>query len=179
LALPQPDCSKESSYKPYKIVVIGALGPHKGSGLLVEIAANVRKNRLPIEFTLVGYSDRDEQLTAQGVQITGKYQERDLHMLLAKQKTDICFFPAVWPETFSYTLSEVMRAGFYPIAFDIGAIASRIKASGIGHLLPLELMLDPEAVAHELHSLLPKLQGTSVIYEASTYDDVIKNYYEL
>jgi hypothetical protein len=37
-----------------------------------------------------------------------------------------------WPETFSYTLTEAVQAGFLPLVPDIGAPAERVKAAGFG-----------------------------------------------
>jgi glycosyltransferase involved in cell wall biosynthesis len=42
----------------------------------------------------------------------------------------------VWPETFSYTLSEAWRLGLYPVALDIGAPAERIREIRAGTIVP-------------------------------------------
>ena len=55
--------------------------------------------------------------------------------------------PSVWPETYSYTLSIALQAGLPVAAFDIGAIARRIRAfePSDGHCLyNLELAKMPD-----------------------------------
>ena len=53
-----------------------------------------------------------------------------------------------WPETYSYTLSLALQAGRPVCAFDIGAIARRLRDIGEDEqLLPLEMQDFP----HELN----------------------------
>jgi len=47
-----------------------------------------------------------------------------------------------WPETYSYTLSEVVRFGFIPLVPDIGAPAERVRASGFGVVFSFPIDLD-------------------------------------
>ena len=50
------------------------------------------------------------------------------------------WLPSVWPETYSYTLSIALQAGLPVAAFDIGAIARRLREVGLGDsLLPLSM----------------------------------------
>ena len=46
--------------------------------------------------------------------------------LLAWLKPDLVWFPAQWPETYSYTLSAVLQAGLPLVAPDIGAFGERV-----------------------------------------------------
>ena len=52
----------------------------------------------------------------------------------------------MWPETYSYTLSEAVLAGLYPVTFDLGAPAERMAAWGYGQCLPVDLMRDPAGI---------------------------------
>jgi len=47
--------------------------------------------------------------------------------------------PSIWPETYSYVLSEYYRHGLHPVVFDIGAQSERVKASGYGTVLPMHI----------------------------------------
>jgi hypothetical protein len=49
------------------------------------------------------------------------------------------FLPSIWPETWCFALSEAWQAGLFTIAFDLGAQAARIRATGRGAVLPLGL----------------------------------------
>ncbi len=44
---------------------------------------------------------------------------------------------SMWPETYSYTLSESLIAEIPVITFDLGAIAERVKAIDAGWIFPI------------------------------------------
>ena len=77
---------------------------NKGSTLLFETAMAARDLGLPLEFVVVGFTDRDPALLRLG----NVYHHRPLsrgpgwRALLAADAT-LAWFPAVWPETPSYT----------------------------------------------------------------------------
>jgi FkbM family methyltransferase len=135
--------------QPLRVAVIGAIGPHKGAHVLEACARHAREAGLPLHFTVVGYTDRDDALRDLGVAITGRYGEDELPGLLTGNGGEpyhLAFLPAVWPETYSYTLSEAVLAGLYPVAFDLGAPAERMAAWEYGLCLPVDLMRDPAAI---------------------------------
>ncbi|MGJ3522737.1 FkbM family methyltransferase [Nitratidesulfovibrio sp. D1] len=135
--------------EPLRVAVIGAIGPHKGSHVLEDCARHAREAGLPLHFTVVGYTDRDDTLRELGVTITGRYGADELPGLLAANGGEpyhLAFLPAVWPETYSYTLSEAVLAGLYPVTFDLGAPAERMAAWGYGLRLATDLMRDPAAI---------------------------------
>jgi len=57
--------------------------------------------------------------------------------LLRREQPDLVFLPSVWPETWCYALDHALSAGLQIAAFDIGAIAERLRAVGSQSLLPL------------------------------------------
>ncbi|WP_275786203.1 glycosyltransferase [Pararhizobium gei] len=136
------------------IALIGAIGPHKGSNVLLALAKDAQERGLPIDFSVVGHTNQDDALKQYGVKITGRYySEEDAVEQLAELAPDFAFIPSVWPETYCYTLSLAFHMGIEPLAFDLGAQAERIKASGTGHCLPTKLINDPVALADHLLTL--------------------------
>lgn len=122
---------------PFRVAVIGAIGPHKGAELLMRCAKYALKQELPLRFVVIGYTDRDPAFAAlPNVEITGRYGPDDLADLVEGTGCTAALFLSVWPETFSYTLSEAWRTGLHPIALDIGAPAERIRETGHGTLVP-------------------------------------------
>jgi glycosyltransferase involved in cell wall biosynthesis len=120
------------------VAVIGAIGLHKGAAVLLDCAIDAAERDLPIEFHVVGYTDRDKDLISTGrVKITGPYAEEDLQDKLKSARCQIAWLPSVWPETYCYTLSSAIQGQLYPLAFDLGAIAERIRALDWGDLLPV------------------------------------------
>jgi glycosyltransferase involved in cell wall biosynthesis len=131
---------KPTSVGNVRVVVIGALGDHKGYRVLLECARNARARRLALEFVVVGYSQNDAPLLKTGkVFITGAYQAHELPYLLRRERPHLAFIASVWPETWCYAVDEAHAAGIPVVAFDIGGVAERLHNHNIGPLLPLGL----------------------------------------
>ena len=110
-----------------KVLVIGALSPMKGADLLEKTALDARHRNLPIDFILLGYCYRDMVTTPySNLTVVGAYQEADLTRLIAECQPDIAWFPSLWPETYSYTLSAAIQAGLPIVAPNIGAFQERL-----------------------------------------------------
>ncbi len=124
-----------------RVAVLGGIGPEKGFDVLLHCVRDARARALPIRFTVIGHTLDDERLLEAGpVFITGAYRSDDeLAGLIAEEQPLLVFLPSIWPETWSYTLSHAWAAGLTVVAFDIGAMAERIRARGHGFLLPLGL----------------------------------------
>lgn len=123
-----------------RILLIGAIGPEKGYDLLLRLARHVASVGLPLRFCIVGFTCDDSRLLETGVvEITGRYAENELTSLIRMQRCDWGFLPAVWPETWSYVLTEFWRHECPVVTFDIGAPAERIRTVGGGLVIPLHL----------------------------------------
>ena len=115
------------------IILLGGIGPHKGSEKLLEIARLARLTHPHLTFSVIGHTDIDDALEAVGnVRISGQYKKPELRTLLDQERGRIALFLHIWPETYSYTLSEALEAGLFPIVPDIGAPAERIRANRCG-----------------------------------------------
>jgi glycosyltransferase involved in cell wall biosynthesis len=131
----QPEVAED---EPLRIVVIGAIGRMKGYDILLACARDAKKRRLPLEFILLGYSMDDARLVQAGVSVTGRYLELEALEKLGALSPHVVWLPSIWPETYSYTLSLALKAGYPVYAFDLGAIARRLRALGLGSgLIPL------------------------------------------
>jgi GT2 family glycosyltransferase/2-polyprenyl-3-methyl-5-hydroxy-6-metoxy-1,4-benzoquinol methylase/glycosyltransferase involved in cell wall biosynthesis len=111
-----------------KVVVIGALSPIKGADVLEDVATLAARESAPLDFHLLGFAYRS--LRAQpGARLTvhGQYDEADLPRLLDQLQPDLVWFPAQWPETYSYTLSACLERGLPVVATDLGAFAERLS----------------------------------------------------
>ncbi|MBV9078561.1 MAG: glycosyltransferase, partial [Methylobacteriaceae bacterium] len=119
-----------------RVAVVGAIGFHKGFDLLVRLAERAAHDRAPFYLRVIGYTPDNAQLTRlPNADVTGPYASGELPALLDAFDPDFVFFSSVWPETYSYVLSEVWAAGYPVVAFDLGAPAERIRALGGGVLL--------------------------------------------
>jgi GT2 family glycosyltransferase len=123
-----------------RVAVIGGIGPAKGYDILLECGRDARRRNLGLEFFIAGASADDAPLLATGrIFITGAYAEGEATALIRGLAADLAFLPSIWPETWCFALSEAWRAGLYTLAFDLGAQAARIRATGRGAVLPLGL----------------------------------------
>ncbi|MGW5837767.1 glycosyltransferase [Methylorubrum extorquens] len=139
--------------KQKKVAVIGAIGPHKGSGLLLRIAADAHTRQLPLRFKLYGYSDRRELNQFSSIEITGKYLEDEISSMLLSDRPDLVLLPSIWPETYCYTLDIAFKTMIHPVVFDIGAQAARVHQAQFGTVVPLSFNLRPSAFNDFLMSL--------------------------
>ncbi len=123
-----------------QIAVIGAVAAHKGAKLLLALAKRARLLRPELRFRLIGHSDCDWELRGVGnVTIHGPYAAAEIGALLAATHAATALFLPIWPETFSYTLSEAVAAGLMPVVPDMGAPAERLLKAGGGVIVPLPL----------------------------------------
>jgi GT2 family glycosyltransferase/glycosyltransferase involved in cell wall biosynthesis len=121
-----------------RVLVPGAIGTPKGFAVLTACAQDAAARDLELEFVVIGYTRDDAALRATGrVSLTGPYEEHELPMLLQREDGDVVWLASIMPETWSYTLTQAMRHNLPIAAFDIGAIAERLRQRDGELLLPL------------------------------------------
>jgi hypothetical protein len=81
------------------------------------------KHNGTLDFVLIGYAYRE----LVGVKTTGKYSQDTLLDKIEQEKIDLLFFPARWPETYSYTLSYGLCSGLAIFAPNLGAFPERLS----------------------------------------------------
>jgi glycosyltransferase involved in cell wall biosynthesis len=135
--LPVPEPRQLLENAPLKIVVIGALSPIKGADVLEDVATEAHKRGAPVEFHLLGYAYRSLRTQPKSaLSVYGEYDEAELPALLQWLKPDLVWFPAQWPETYSYTLSACLQAGVPVVAPDLGAFPERLSGRKWSWLQP-------------------------------------------
>lgn len=108
-----------------RVAVVGVLANHKGAHVVASVAQTGQA--LGIEIHLIGYPEEDfPEHFRHLLHETGKYKEDDLAELLAGVRPHVVWFPAPWPETYSYTLSAALAAELPIVASRIGAFPERL-----------------------------------------------------
>ena len=154
--IPAAPRAKRPDTGPLHVIVCGALNIDKGFDVVLACARDAQARRLDLRFTVVGYTVDDEALLETGhAFVTGEYAEEEAVPLLRAQAGDIGFLPSICPETWSFSLSELWRAGLNVAAFDLGAQAVRIRSRMGGLILPLGLH------ATRINDVLLAWRGTS------------------
>ncbi len=124
--------------RPVRVALLGAIGTQKGYEVLLACARDAKRRALPINFTVIGYTEDDDPLFELGnVFVTGRYEEDEVEHLLRREAPHVALFASVTPETWCYALSHALRAGIPVVAFELGAIAERLRSAGHGRVVPL------------------------------------------
>jgi GT2 family glycosyltransferase/2-polyprenyl-3-methyl-5-hydroxy-6-metoxy-1,4-benzoquinol methylase/glycosyltransferase involved in cell wall biosynthesis len=126
---PHPDPTPKAvmETRPLKIAVLGALSKIKGADVLESVASLAAEQNAPIEFHLIGYAYRNLRTQPKAsLTVHGAYDDADLAKILDWLQPDVVWFPAVWPETYSYTLSACLEGGWPVVAPNIGSFVERL-----------------------------------------------------
>ncbi|MDB5850716.1 MAG: glycosyl transferase family 2 [Rhodoferax sp.] len=125
---------------PLRILVVGALSHIKGADALEAAAVAAAQTKAPLEFHLAGYAYRVLRTQPHAsLTVHGPYAEQDLQPLLDMLKPDIVWFPAQWPETYSYTLSACLKAGLPVVAPNLGAFEERLAGRAWTWIRPWDM----------------------------------------
>ncbi len=148
---PEPYVDAPDLYQPHaagaplKVAIIGTMAPHKGSEVVAACVKEATAQKRPVQFHLFGHCDNAVLRKSKLVTLHGAYREEAIFDLLRRTGCHIAWIPSVWPETWSYTLSIALKSGLHPVAFDLGALAERMRHLQRGTLLPLHLIENAKA----------------------------------
>jgi GT2 family glycosyltransferase/glycosyltransferase involved in cell wall biosynthesis len=135
-----------------RVAVLGVLANQKGAIAVTSLAEAA--NPLELSIHLIGHVERNlPPGLAERIEVTGEYQEAELPALLARVKPHVVWFPAQWPETYSYTLTAAIDAGLPIVASRIGAFPERLAGR------PLTWLVDPEASTEEWLATFERVRG--------------------
>jgi GT2 family glycosyltransferase/glycosyltransferase involved in cell wall biosynthesis len=139
---PRPDpapLNAHAASRPLRVAVLGVLADHKGARTVTALAELAPAGQFAI--TLIGRSERAAPAAARHCfNETGSYEAGELPGLIARVDPDVIWFPASWPETWSYTLTAAILSGRPIVASDIGAFRQRLQ----GH--PRARLVRPQAL---------------------------------
>ncbi|MGK7936897.1 MAG: tetratricopeptide repeat protein, partial [Xenococcaceae cyanobacterium] len=137
----------------YSVALIGAISDIKGFELLQKCAAYANNFNLSLKFIVFGFTKEDSLLEEYAnISLMGSFQNIEhLKQKLTKHPCDIAAFLSIWPETYSYTLSEALSLGLIPLGLNIGAIGERISQ------IPGGVVLEPHATPKKIVSEMIRL----------------------
>lgn len=147
---------RRSSSGPRRVALIGRLTEIKGLHVIRAMALDAANRRLSMRFIIFGEPGDLEPFS--NVEVRGAFQERDIDDIVQSNPTDMAFFPSVCPETHLYTLSIAFRNLLFPVVFDIGSQAERVRRSKFGAVIPLDMALTP----HRLNDYLMAMETPSI-----------------
>ena len=116
-----------------RVGFIGYNSPHKGTSLMQGIIAACADD--PIAFVALGDIGQSTK-GSKNVVTTRRFQREESVDLIKRYLVDVVVVTSIWPETFSYILSEAWTAGAAVIAGPLGAPAERVVETGAGMITP-------------------------------------------
>lgn len=132
-----------------RVLILGALAPHKGRLLVLAAAEEVVRRSLPLEFHLIGDPQGEvPKRLSTSFTWTGRYEEAHLEDKIRNADGDIFLFASQAPETYSYTLSAAIRSGLPIVATRLGAFIERLAD------LPDTKLVAPDIAPAELTDVL-------------------------
>lgn len=120
------------------IGIIGNLSAHKGLAIvecLLEEAAK-RSSELGQDIRFTQFGNCPHPIKNAAFYSTGEYSRDALPSMVESHEIDIFLLPSIWPETFSFTCSEIIDMGIPAACFDLGAPAERMRTYEKGLVLP-------------------------------------------
>lgn len=173
------DFKKSQRTQKLKIVLLGRLTLHKGLEIIKESHREIRDFA---DIFLVGCGSLGSFFNGvEGIHITENYSLEELPKIIENISPDIGLLLSVWPETFSYTLSELLSLNIPPLVMKVGSFEERIEEGLNGFLVAPEknaLIKKIRELSEQRH-LLAKvstyLKGTS----HRTLQEMVEKYHEV
>lgn len=115
------------SYEPLRIGILGVLSEFKGARKVAEVAKAAKARDLKLEFYIIGKSEIEMPFAPKAdIYETGPYEVDQVQGLICTVNPHLMWFPAQWPETHSYTLSQAFEAGLPVVTTNLGAFTERL-----------------------------------------------------
>lgn len=164
-----------------RIAFLGTFQSAKGSRHFADLV-KLLGERQRLEWWIVGgVADLDSLQRARDVarvNVHGPYDRSSILRILDRLKIDLVVLPSIWPEAYSYTLTEASLARRPVVAFDLGAIGERLKESGGSNLL-----VPPSSGVAGLSEAVKRfLDGGSSpapVLPVPTCDEMVQTYVEI
>ncbi len=163
-----------------KVLILGRLVFHKGLDFLNEIYKEI----LDIaDIFLLGCGDQGRVFGGiQGINIVAEeYSISDLPKIIRQISPDMGLLLSIWPETFSYTLSELMLLDIPVLAMKVGSFEDRITDGVNGFLVEP----DKDAVITKLRELSVQRQLLSNVVRRlkdsshRSLTDMVNDYHDI
>lgn len=136
---PNPRLIRLDRNRPMKVASIGMLSREKGADLFEACAKQAKHRNLPLKFHLIGYALKP---LTRSIKVHGMYEDRELGGLISEIDPHVIWFPAQWPETYSYTLSAALESGRPLVVPNIGAFGERVDGRPLTRIEPWDQPID-------------------------------------
>jgi glycosyltransferase involved in cell wall biosynthesis len=110
---------------PVNIGIVGATNTiSKGKKVVEFFLANIPEEK---RISMIGTEESQFDTKRKNVIWCGRYEQKKLQSIVEENSVTHVIFPSVWPETFSYLVSEIMKMELPVFCFDLGAQSEKVK----------------------------------------------------
>ncbi len=106
-----------------------------------------------------GELSKSSSIKAKNIKYMGRYDVKGLDKVIEEQGISVVLFPSICPETFSYTVSEMIHVGIPLACFNTGAQAEKVSSYKYGQLI---FENTNEAILEALQTAFEKGQKESI-----------------
>ncbi|MEG1301795.1 MAG: glycosyltransferase, partial [Erysipelotrichaceae bacterium] len=147
----------------FNVAFVGVMAIHKGGKVVEYLIKNTKDKR--IKYHLFGTSEINFLKKNRSNFVNhGKYKREELSILLKKNNINMVANLSIWPETYSYTLTETIASGVPVLGYSLGAVGERIEKNKFGWLM------SENSTGNEILSKIIEIST-----DVDKYDEVIKN----
>lgn len=125
---------------PLRILVPGNISMAKGLGIIRDLLNEDQAGL--IEFHVLGKIDSTQGITHPRLIVHGTYKRDEFAQRVKALNIHLGAVFSVWDETYCHTLTELWSVGIPPLVFDFPTVATRVRKSGAGWVLPHENIQD-------------------------------------
>lgn len=145
--------------------------PYKGKPVIATLVPLLQERGIRVAFLGSDAYEWPELRHNTSVTFHGFYERSDVNERLHTIAPHLVCLLSLWPETFSYTLSEAWAAGIPAYVTPMGAQQERVLRHGGGRVAP---SLDPKEIADDIASFLrsPEYQQTLALTRSIRLPDV-------
>lgn len=170
--------------KKFKVAFIGGINKEKGGEVVTEVIKSGKKN---VEWYVFGGIGDEKLLYLKNKNLvkTGFYFQEDIGRFLKYHNINVVCILSIWPETFSYTLSEAVINQIPVITSSFGALGQRVAQNNFGKTVAVI----GENTGYEVNNILEswlnnaqeyeRIKDSLIHYQHKTIAEMAKEYNEL
>ena len=158
------DFEKQKTEKK-NIAFIGGINKFKGCDFLRKFIEKAADENYKYNIHLFGTAI-EEDLNESNANYTfhGTYERENIIQELEENSIDLILLLNIWPETYSYTLTEAAIANIPVLAIDYGAVSERVQKNKLGYILPKEVSF--EDIENRIDEIFSNREA---------YEEILKN----
>lgn len=147
------------------IAFIGGINKIKGCDFLRKFIEKSADNEYKYNIHLFGTAIEEDLNESKGnYTFHGTYERENIINNLKENNIDLVLLLTIWPESYSYTLTEAAIAQIPVLAIDYGAVSERVQKNKLGYII------DKDASFEEIENKID-----NIFADEETYKQILKN----